>query len=357
MEIHQLLHAAAPGDAVTNAALEWRTLLRQVGPSEIFATHVHPDLADEVRPLGTYYELASAPSGRNLLLYHLSIGASEVTAFLRGRPERLGVVYHNVTPAHYFEAIQPEFAAHLRRGRADLDQLRERADFAFAVSPYNMADLEELGYRRVHHVPLVVDVHRLRSIAPDNSYVAGLHLEGPMLLYVGQVLPHKRPDLLLSLYHVLSTYRIPEASLVVAGAGRVAAYQVAIARYAKQLNLYRCSLPGWVSDAQLAALYANAAAFVTCSEHEGFCVPLLEAMAWGVPIVARRFAAIPETLGAGGLLLDPDDGPFVLAEAVDAVLEDEMTRRAMVAAGRERLRAFEPESARRAFLAALAEVA
>jgi glycosyltransferase involved in cell wall biosynthesis len=357
MEIHQLVHAAAPGDAVTNSALEWRSLLRQVGPSEIFATHVDPRLAGDVRPLGAYYELESARTGRNLLLYHLSIGASEVSAFLRGRPERLGIAYHNVTPASYFEQTEPEFAVHLRRGRADLLELRDRTDFAFAVSPYNMRELEEAGYSHVRHVPLVVDVHRLRGVVPDESAVAGLEIDGPMLLFVGQVLPHKRPDMLLSLYHVLSTYQIPEASLVVAGAGRVPSYQLAITRYAKELNLYRSALLGWVSDAQLAALYRRASVFVTCSEHEGFCVPLLEAMAWDVPIVARDFAAIPETLGPAGLIVPQDSGPVLMAEAVGSVLGDERLRRSLVDAGRARLEAYDPDEARRTFLAALTEVA
>ena len=357
MEIHQLVHAAAPGDAVTNSALEWRSLLRQVGPSEIFATHIDPRLAGDVRSLGSYYDLPTARTGRNLLLYHLSIGASEVSAFLRGRPERLGIVYHNVTPASYFDQTEPEFAVHLRRGRSDLVELRDRADFAFAVSPYNKRELEELGYEHVRHVPLVIDVGRLRSISPDETVVAGLEIDEPLVLFVGQVLPHKRPDMLLSLYHVLSTYRIPEASLVIAGAGRVPSYQLAITRYAKELNLYRAALLGWVSDAQLSALYRRASVFVTCSEHEGFCVPLLEAMAWDVPVVARDFAAIPETLGSAGLIVPPDSGPVLMAEAVSAVLEDDRLRASLVAAGRSRLEAYNPDEARRAFLGALTEVA
>jgi glycosyltransferase involved in cell wall biosynthesis len=358
MEIHQVLQGAAPGDAVTNSALEWRRLLRQVGPSEIFATHVDPQLADDVLPLGAYYEQPSARAGRNLLLYHLSIGATEVMAFLRLRPERLGLVYHNVTPARYFDDIQPDFAAELRQGRADLEALRDRAEFALAVSPYNGRELEALGYRSVHHVPLVVDVHRLRETTPDPAYEVNLDLDGgPLVLYVGQVLPHKRPDFLLSMYHVLSTYRVPEASLVLAGPGRVARYRVAVTRFARQLNLYRCSLAGWVSDAQLAALYRRADVFVTASEHEGFCVPLLEAMAWDVPVVARRFAAVPETLGPSGLLMAPDDGPLMMAEAVEAALTDSTLRASLVEGGRLRLAEFDPERSRQAFLAALAAVA
>jgi glycosyltransferase involved in cell wall biosynthesis len=137
----------------------------------------------------------------------------------------------------------------------------------------------------------------------------------------------------------------------------VPSYQLAITRYAKELNLYRSALLGWVSDAQLAALYRRASVFVTCSEHEGFCVPLLEAMAWDVPIVARDFAAIPETLGPAGLIVPQDSGPVLMAEAVGTVLSDERLRRSLVDAGRARLEAYDPDEARRTFLAALTEVA
>jgi glycosyltransferase involved in cell wall biosynthesis len=134
-------------------------------------------------------------------------------------------------------------------------------------------------------------------------------------------------------------------------------YRSALARYSRELNLDRSSLFGWVSDEQLAALYRRADLFVTCSEHEGFCVPLLEAMAWDVPVVARRFAAVPETLGDAGVLVDPDDGPLVLAEAMHDALTDDALRRTLVDRGRARIEAYRPDRARNAFLAALAEVA
>jgi glycosyltransferase involved in cell wall biosynthesis len=359
MEIHQIVHAAAPGDAVTNSALEWRALLRQVGPSEVFATHVDARLVDDVLPLGAYYDLPSARAGGNLLLYHLSIGAPETMAFLRSRRERLGVVYHNISPAEYFDALDERFAAELRRGRDELVQLADRASFAFADSPYNGRELDAVGYRSVQTVPLVVDAARLRGIEPDEGFSAWLdtQLDGPLVLYVGQILPHKRPDLVLSAYHVLSTYLLPEACAVLAGSGRLARYRFAVQRYARELNLYKASLLGWVTDEQLAALYRRADLFVTASEHEGFCVPLLEAMAWDIPVVARRFAAVPETLGGAGLLVDPDDGPLVLAEAMDAALTDPAVRNALVDSGRARLEDYRPDNARNAFLAALAEVA
>ena len=126
-----------------------------------------------------------------------------------------------------------------------------------------------------------------------------------MLLFVGQLLPHKRPDLLVEAMHVATTYLGLEATLLLVGQNRFARYADAISAQIRELNIRQVHVVGSVGDAQLAAMFRKATAFVTVSEHEGFCVPLLEAMAFDVPVIARACAAIPETVGDGGLLLPP----------------------------------------------------
>lgn len=352
MGIHQVLVAASPGDAVTNAAFGLRDLLRRLGPSEVYARYIDPHLADEVRFLG-----ACAGDGGDLLVYHASVGEPAVASFLLGRPERLVLVYHNITPARYFTFLDPDFAQLLAAGRAELMLLRDRVALALAVSAYNAADLETLGYIDVRLSPLALGLDALRETVPDEAMTARLAEEHdrPMVLFVGQLLPHKRPDLLLEAYHVLSTYLLPEARLVLVGSGRSETYRRALEGFIGELNL-SAWITGRVSDAELAALYRDAAAFVTMSEHEGVCVPLLEAMAFDVPVIARAHAAIPETMGSAGLLLPPDDDPLLAAEAMHSLLTDDGLAARLASLGRARAAAFHPDTARATFLGHLAEV-
>jgi glycosyltransferase involved in cell wall biosynthesis len=355
MEINQVVVSASPGDAVTNAALGFRSVLRKVGRSELFARYIDPRLEGDVRPLPAY-EPGGDPD--DLLVYHASIGEPEVATFLLSRPERLVLVYHNITPPEYFAGLDPGFAGLLARGRYELTLLRDRVELALGVSDFNARELEFLGYGRVRVSPLPIDVAQLHSVAPDPVTVSQLEeRDGPHILFVGQLLPHKRPDLVLQAYHVLTTYLVPEAHLTLLGPGRLAPYHDALVTLAEELNLHRARIPGWVTQSQLTAHYRRADLFVTMSEHEGVCVPLLEAMSFDVPVVARAFGAIPETMAGAGLLLPATEDPFLVAEALAEVLGNATLRSELVTRGRARVRAVQADDAYASFLGHLAAVA
>lgn len=358
MEIHQVVVSASPADAVTNAALELRQLLRRIGRSEIFARYFDPLLTDDVLPLDAYPALDSARRGRNLLIYHASIGEPEVTDFLLQRTEPLVLVYHNMTPPALVAPYDPALARLLALGPLELSSLRQRVVLALAVSPYNARDLQRLGYQDVRVCPMPVDVAALAELDPDPPTWHHLQkrMEGPVILFVGQLLPHKRPDLLVQAYHVLVTYLLPDSNLILVGAGRDGRYRRALQQFVHELNLTKAWLTGAVAPAALAAFYRRADLFSTASEHEGLCHPLLESMGFGVPIVARDFAAVPETLDGAGLVVQGKD-PVLLAETWALVLQDLELRRELVAQGRRRLADFDPEACRGAFLEHLASVA
>ena len=358
MEIHQIVVGASPADAVTNDALAIQELLRRVGPSEIFARYVHEELVGEVHRIEDYETLPSARTGDNLLIYHASIGEPWVVSFLLERPERLVLKYHNITPPEYFTSVDPAFAELLAGGRLELASLRDRTQLALADSAYNARELKEMGYADARVSPLVIDTNRLRALDADPEVEARLdaRLEGPLLLFVGQLLPHKRPDLLLQAYHLLVTYLMPDVHLALVGPCPSARYRYAVESLIRQLSLDRTLLPGRVPAAELAAYFRRATAFVTLSEHEGVCVPLLEAMAFGVPVVARDYAAVSETLDGAGLLLPADADAMLVAEALARAIADDELRRALVAAGTQRLTAFDPDVARATLLRHLADV-
>lgn len=338
----QVLVSASPGDAVTNEALALRAALRTLGPSEIFARYYDPSLAGDVLALDEYDR--QAPAGRpgatdDVLVVHGSIGEASVASFLAARPERLVLRYHNISPAAPFRPYDPAFAALLDDGRREVAALQPQVVLALCDSAYNAADLAAMGYDDVRVSPLVADPAELTRVEPDpaTAHHLATEVEGPVLLHVGQLLPHKRADLLVQAFHVLVTYLDPDARLILVGPARVSAFANAVQHLVHELSLPGAWVAGAVSREALAAFYRRADAFVTASEHEGFCIPVLEAMAFDVPVAARAAGALPETAGDAAVLLPLDGGPALLAEAMHAVLHDDRLRGRLVEAGRRRL--------------------
>jgi L-malate glycosyltransferase len=333
--IHQILVAASPGDAITNLAFGTRRLLRRVGPSEIYAHHIAPGLGAEVLPLSTY-PARRAPGIP--MIFHASIGQPEVHRFLTTRAEPLVLVYHNVTPGSYFEPFDPGFAELLMLGRDEVELLRPRVVRAVADSRFNACELEAMGYRDVRVVPPVVDIRRLTRVEPRSSTLAHLATFGaPILLSVGQLMPHKRPDFLVEAMHVAETYLGLRGYLMLVGHQRLERYTRAVREQVQELSLSGVHFVGAVDDADLAAMYRSADTVVSASEHEGFCLPLLEAMTFEKPIVARACAAVPETVGEGAVLLPAYEGPVLFAEAIGEVLAKQATHDAVIAGGQRRL--------------------
>lgn len=358
MEIHQVLVSASPRDAITNSAFELQTLFERAGPSDIFARHIHPELAGKVHPLRSYSRRRNTNTAVDLLVFHASIGEPEVLAFIMQRPEQLVLVYHNISPAESFRHFDPAFAGLLDAGRSELVPLAKRAALALAPSEFNAEELRQIGFRDVRVSPLIVDVAHMNGIEPHEQTAHHLthNIEGPVALFVGQALPHKRIDLLIAAYHSLVTYLIPEAHLIMVGANRLPRYGAALQHFIQELNLPRAWLAGAVSGEELVAFYRRADLFVTASEHEGFCVPLLESMSFGTPIVARACGAIPETLAGAGLLLPADDDPVLMAEGMAEVMTNPALSGALVRRGVERLAQFDPEQARAIFLSNILDV-
>ena len=246
MEIHQVVVSASPGDAITNAACQVRDLLRQLGPSEIYSYNIHPDLIGDVLPLDSYTRrLRPQPAG-DIIVFHASIGQPEVFSFLLDRPEQLVLVYHNISPAEPFLPYDPAFAGLLEAGRRELAILRDRVVLALADSEFNALELIELGYRDVRVVPLIIDIAGRLEVEPDEGTTNHLtsQVEGPVILCVAQLLPHKRPDLLIQAYHTLVTFLIPEAHLILVGPPRLPKFHQAVQLYVQELNLSRAWVTG-----------------------------------------------------------------------------------------------------------------
>jgi glycosyltransferase involved in cell wall biosynthesis len=333
-------------------AFALRDVLRRTGPSEIFARHFEPSLSGDVLPLSSY----RARHARNMLIFHASIGQPEVHDFLASRPEPIVLVYHNVTPASYFQPYDGAFAELLALGRREIELLRPRVVSAIADSAYNAQELEAVGYHDVRVVPPVMHLDRLATVAARASTLNHLAtFEAPILLSVAQLMPHKRPDFLVQMMHCAETYRALRPVLLLVGHHRLPRYTRAIREQVREL-MVDVHVVGAVDDADLVAMFRAATAVVSASEHEGFCIPLVESMMFDTPIVARACAAIPETVGDAALLVPEAQGPLFFTEAVAEVLTNAALRDDLAARGRRRVEQLAASRPDAAILDALLEV-
>jgi glycosyltransferase involved in cell wall biosynthesis len=358
--IHQFIPTLAARDAIGAHTLQVRALLRDMGfASEIFAGEARAEMAGEAHPYRRFgRERHRGRQGRSWLLYQSSIG-SPVCDFLAGRPEPKLVNFHNVTPPAYLEAWDPEVAQDTALGQQQLVELAPDVVLAIAVSRFNRRELTEAGFRSTAVAPLLIDLGAWRGNADSatlDRLTAARRAGGADLLFVGRIAPHKaQHDLIKALAAYRQAYN-PKARLHLVGGVSSPAYQRALDRFVADLGLTEAvDMAGSVSDGELAAYYRSADVFVCCSDHEGFCVPLLEAMYHQLPIVAFGAAAVPETVGAAGVVL-PEKGPALVAAAVHRVLDDAALRASLLEAGRARLAELSLERSRARFAAIVEEI-
>ena len=338
--IYQLVAGFRSGDAISNAALQMRTVFRSWGcRSDILArpSSVGVDRRDDARDL---YETVPKIKEDDIAVLHLSIG-NPVNFVFRDLKCRKVIVYHNITPAHYFKVLNSSTAADLAEGRRHLAMLANAAELNIADSGYNAAELTAAGYRDAKVLPLPIDIGTFIGGAVDPNTCARLRDGHFNILFVGRLAPNKKiEDILTVMYFLLKIE--PRARFIHAGShDGLEMYTGLLRAYANTLGLTMknfCFLGSLPQDC-LNACYVSSDAFLCMSEHEGFCAPLVEAMLYKLPVLALGSTAIPETLGGAGVLFSqPPDFPLI-AETVAEVLHNEPLRKAIVARQDKRLEA------------------
>jgi glycosyltransferase involved in cell wall biosynthesis len=349
--VHEYCSDLEPG-AVGAHALVVRDLLQRAGHRcEIVTPRLHPAYAASGAHL-----LGEVRGTPDLLVYQMGIGA-EVADVLLARSEPLVVNYHNLTPSRLLAGWDPVGAYGVMWGRQQLRALASRSELGIAVSRYNEAELVEAGFARTAAVPYLLDLGAFGK-EPDARVLERLRATrtGTEWLFVGRVAPHKAQHDLVKAFAAYRRFYDSGARLHLVGGGLDTTYGRALTSFVQSLGLGDVVVcTGAVADGELAAHYAAADVFVVASEHEGFCVPLLESWYHRIPIVARSVAAIPETLGDGGLLIEAKD-PYTFATAVARVATDGRVRDTLVANGTARLAQFELSKTGPAFVETLTAV-
>jgi L-malate glycosyltransferase len=339
MKIHQWVPAAHRGDAIGDSARTVRGMLRGLGhESEIFALTIDDDLRGDVLPL-----VSDEATRGDVTIFHFALPSPMTAAFASLRGARV-LQYHNITPAAFFAPYDPGLFRLAALGRKELASLAGRVDLALGDSEFNRQELESLGFERTGVMPIAVNTARITD-APPRPALERILSDGLInILFVGRIVPNKRIEDHIRLAEMYKRYIDSYYRFIFVGRyDGLPRYYAQVRALIEEYEMLpdRFWFTGPVPDEDLAAFYRWSDAYVSLSEHEGFCVPLVEAMAADVPIVAYAAGAVPETLGGAGILFAPKDLE-VAAELLGSVVYDRDLRGRVLEGQRRRLQDFAP---------------
>jgi glycosyltransferase involved in cell wall biosynthesis len=346
MIVNQWVPAAHKGDAIGDSARRVRSLLRELGhQSDLYAMTIDDDLRGDVIP----WTDAGAKRG-DLTIFHFALVSPMTAEFARLDSTRV-LQYHNVTPAHFFAGYDAAVFRLAMLGREDLQSLVGHTDIALGDSEFNRQELEQLGFSNTGVFPIAVDTARITTAPRRPALEQVLESEDwPNFLFVGRIVPNKKIEDHIKLAELFKRYVSEDYRFIFVGRTDAtptyyAAMEELIARF--RMPPGRFIFTGPVPDIDLATYYRRAAVYISMSEHEGFCVPLLEAMAADVPVLAYGSTAVPDTLGGAGVQFAPKDLEYA-AELLGELTYNDDLRARVIAGQRRRLADFGDDRIRKA---------
>lgn len=332
MKIDQFLPTLAAKDGVGNEALMIKSILKKWGfKSRIFAEKYSSDVRKQFTNIKKHKR-------SDVLIYHHSIGCDTAEYIKQAEGKKI-LIYHNITPEQYFKD-NIKVANEVKRGRNQLRELRDCFDLSLSDSEFNRQELKELGYKNTHVLPLLIDFSQY-NLKPDKKILDKYSNDGyKNLVFVGKIAPHKRQAEIIKTFYYFNKLINPKSRLFLVGSVHgFGAYATALMNLKKSLELENIIFTDSVSQESLNAYYKITDAFISMSEHEGFCVPLIESMFFKIPIIAYAKAAVPWTLDSSGILFDTNNH-LEIAELINHVIENKNLKDAMIKTQQERLKEF-----------------
>ncbi len=344
----QFISDLSYGDASASDCIEIHRLLQRWG----FQASVYADRIDShYRKIGQHYS-SYRPQDRDLIIFHYSAWSGAAQFLLQlGKP--LLLIYHNITPAEFFRGTEPVVWELTQKGRDALPQFAPLAVMAVAKSEYSRNDLVDAGFQRTGVVPILVDFERLDGAA-SSEILRAYDDDYTNILFVGRLVPNKRQEDLIKTFYYYHHRCNPRSRLFLVGAHMaVGPYLPWLRKLVDHFGLGdHVVLTGQATHQDLMAYYRLADVFLCMSEHEGFCVPIVESMYLGVPVIAYDAAAVPFTMGDAGILIKKRDYASI-AEMTHLLTTDRKLHDRLVARGRERAGDFARENVEMQFAAHL----
>lgn len=347
MRIFQVIENIVYGDAISNYCVNICKLLKERGyETAIYAVHYDKRLDDElVLPLDHLPSLMKD----DLIIYQMC-QKSIINTMITEWGCKKACIYHNITPAHFFlpyDVFQPAFQ---KRGLREIKKLNKAFDYIWGDSVFNCQDLITMGYdkNKVTVFPILIDFDDFLQ-DPDEKIRNKYSDEWVNILFVGRIAPNKKQEDIIRIFTYYKKYMNQKSRLILIGSFFNAAYQNCLEKYIEELDVKDVIFPGHISFKEILGFYKTADIFLCMSEHEGFCVPLLEAMLFDVPIIAYECTAVPETLGGSGVLVR-EKNPAKVSFMIDQIIKNEELKKEMIEKQRRRLNDFSFEKVSRKLL-------
>ena len=331
--VHQLVHTLSYGDAISGEVLALQRCFRAQGrESEIFALNVHPKYAGRAK------DAASFPVDFNgEVVLHYSLGSSLNDLYSRLTGAVRCMIYHNLTPARWFEGVNPRIVRDIEQGLVELPKLCRLTDRLIADSAFNAGELRSLGFEATV-LELPIDDAKWSIPRNEGVYNVVKGEPGIHMLHVGRLAPNKCIEDIIRTFWFVHRFVEPRSRLWLVGIDiDTELYAFALKRLVHELELENAvNFVGCMLDDEVKALYEAATVYLCMSEHEGFCLPVIEAMNFGLPVVAYASSAVPDTLGGAGVLVR-EKRHAEIAELIGEIKRNDALRSKLSAAGRERV--------------------
>lgn len=347
MRIIQMLPTLAYGDAIGNDVLALDQALRMAG----YDTDIYAENLDKRLPNGVAKNVKKYKDNKeNVILFHLSIGSGLAEQIMQFSA-RVIIIYHNVTPAEFWKGYSVRTEKLSEEGLICVKNMRARPQMCIADSEFNKQELIRLGYQCPIEVLPILIAFEDYDKTPNKAVIEQYSNDGyTNILFTGRIAPNKKQEDIIAAFYYYKNYINPKSRLFIVGSYQnTDIYYNKLRNYVEELELNDVVFTGHISFDEILAYYHLADLFLCLSEHEGFCVPLVEAMYFGIPVIAYDSTAVGETLGGSGLLLG-DKNPQLVAEAVNKVISDTDLREKMVCNEKVRLKDFSNDKIQEHFL-------
>ncbi len=343
MKIYQMVGTLSYGDAIGNNIIAIKHVIEEMGiKTFVYALSV----SDRVTEHGVY-DIGNMPklNEDDIVIYHMSSG-SPMNAFAAELNCRKIMIYHNITPFEFFTIDDPGAANNCRKGLEDMvNVMKGHFNSYLAVSEFNKKNMIEMGYKaeQIDVIPIIVPFDDYRK-TPDEKMVKKLSDGVTNIVFVGRIAPNKKHEDIIRAFAYYKNHVNPNSRLTLVGSANPnGCYFRDLQEYIRSIGVQDVVFPGHISFEEILAIYKTADVFLCMSEHEGFCVPLVEAMLFDVPVIAYDSCAVPDTLGGSGVVVDSKD-PVFLSKVIDGVVSSRELRENIISGQRERLKDFEYET-------------
>lgn len=336
MRIIQVFSSLSYGDAIGNDMLALDSIIKEKGfQTKIYAEKIDKRIPSELA--SNISELTVEPS--DLLILHIG-GATKLNQWIKDIKCKKVMVYHNITPPEFFEDYNKKSADYCKRGLKEVEDLNKTFDMVLAVSDFNKKNLIDMGYTcEINVLPILIPFDDYKK-TPNQAVIEKYNDDFTNIIFLGRIVPNKKQQDVIAAFASYQKNFNPKSRLFLVGnPNDFEKYNEQLKIYTQKVGAKNVIFTGHTRFDEILAYYKLSDLFLCMSEHEGFCVPLVEAMFFNIPIVAYASSAIPGTLNGSGFLLN-EKNPDLTAAVMNRILTSEELKTNILKNQQERLSDF-----------------